>query len=61
MIMYGWFVSVGLCLLTFDFRPMPSRGWIVPVGGSTPDRLQVPTGFDRLRPAALGVDFALYV
>ena len=29
--------------------PLPSRGWIVPVGGSTPDRLQ--TGSDRLRPA----------
>ena len=33
------------------------RGWIVPVGGSTPDRLRpAQTGSDRLRPAQTGSD-----
>ena len=30
--------------------PLPPRGWIVPVGGSTPDRLKV----DRYKPVMTG-------
>ena len=43
--------KIDFCFL--DSVPLPSRGWIVPVGGSTPDRLKVggqpPTGSDRLK------------
>ena len=47
---------IDFCFL--DSVSLPSRGWIVPVGGATPDRHQAdrhrPAQSDRLRPAQRG-------
>ena len=45
--------SDGVCLRALELWEDISRGWIVPVGGSTPDRLRT----DRLRIDRLRTDW----
>ena len=47
---------IGPCFLFVV--PLLLRGWIVPVGGSTPDRHK-PTGIDRHRPAQTGTEILI--